>query len=116
MNRSVGAKNRDIFLHETNFRTSRAKKIRYLEKNKTKNLKRSNAKRTKKKNQKTKQIKPNTLKKMFDFDENQTGNPVLNHHSYYFDHFTVICSLQCYVKRLIEGSDLIGLNTELTVV
>ena len=75
-------------------------------------MKRNNAKRTKE----TKQTKPNTLKKMFDFDENQTGNPVSDHHSYHFDHFTAICSLQFYVKRLIEGSDLIGLNTELTVV
>ena len=52
---------------------------------------------------------------MFDFDENQTGNPVSDHHSYHFDHFTAICSLQFYVKRLIEGSDLIGLNTELSI-
>ena len=70
----------------------------------------------KKRTKETKQTKPNTLKKMFDFDENQTGNPVSDHHSYHFDHFTAICSLQFYVKRLIEGSDLIGLNTELTVV
>ena len=70
----------------------------------------------KKEPKKLKQTKPNTLKKMFDFDENQTGNPVSDHHSYHFDHFTAICSLQFYVKRLIEGSDLIGLNTELTVV
>ena len=68
-------------------------------------------KEQKKRTKETRQTKPNTLKKMLDFDENQTGNPVSDHHSYYFDHFTAICSLQCYVKRLIEGSDLIGLNT-----
>ena len=62
------------------------------------------------KEQKKKRTKE-TFKKMLDFGENQTGNPVSDHHSYYFDHFTAICSLQCYVKRLIEGSDLIGLNT-----
>ena len=34
-----------------------------------------NAFKTKKLTKETKQTKPNTLKKMFDFDENQTGNP-----------------------------------------
>ena len=55
-----------------------------------------NQKRTKE----TKQTKQNTLKKMFDFDENQTGNPVSDHHSYHFDHFTGICNLQFYVKKV----------------